>query len=263
MALALGLLLGLFVVIFHVPGWAASLAAAAGVIVFIERRHAPIIVQGQFEPTDQAMFLFAGFVALAVLGGLFGTVKAIRRSVGRFRPVADPARRRGPVAATLTAGAITISMPLAAAAGVLTAGAATGPIRPTSGIDLTALAVGTALLAGTSAYGRRGGVFGTVFAVVLVTLVPVYAATRGYSVSVATVAAAAIVVGLLVTRLVETFGRPKSATDVSWREPAGVTAARSGSRVENTDSWSSSLPAHSTDAHPDPWDTDRWNPNGR
>jgi ribose/xylose/arabinose/galactoside ABC-type transport system permease subunit len=262
-ALALGLLLGLFVVIFHVPGWAASLAAAAGVIVFIERRHAPVAVQGGFEPTDQAMFLFAGFAALAVLGGLLGTLKAVLRSVGRFRPVADPARRRGTVAAALTAGAIAVSMPLAATAGVLIAAAATGPIRPSSGIDLTALAVGCALLGGTSAYGRRGGVFGTVFAVALVTLAPVYAAARGYTISTATVAAAAIAVGLLVTRLVETFGRPKSAVDDTlWREPA-ATVARSGSRGEQTDSWSSALPAQSAAAHPDPWETERWNPNGR
>jgi ribose/xylose/arabinose/galactoside ABC-type transport system permease subunit len=260
-ALGLGLLLGLLVVIFHVPGWAASLAAAAGVIVFIERRHVPVAVQGEFDPTDHAMYLFAGFAALAILGGLFGTVKAIRRSVGRFRPVGDPARRRGPMAATLTAGAITISMPLAAVAGVLTAATSTGPIRPTSGIDLTALAVGTALLAGTSAYGRRGGVFGTVFAVALATLVPVYAAARGYRISTATLAAAVIVVGLLVTRLVETLGRPKSATDDSWREP--TPRARSNSRGEITDSWSSALPAKSTEAHPDPWESDRWSPNGR
>jgi hypothetical protein len=104
-------------------------------------------------------------------------------------------------------------------------------------------------------------VFGTVFAVALATLVPVYAAARGYRISTATLAAAVIVVGLLVTRLVETLGRPKSATDDSWREP--TPRARSNSRGEITDSWSSALPAKSTEAHPDPWESDRWSPNGR
>ncbi len=129
-ALALGVVLGVFVVVLHVPGWAASLGAALVVIVFIQQRGAPVDVQGAYEPTDHAIIIFGGFAAVAVLGGLFGSVKAVRRAVGRFRPVADPARRRGTVAAALTAGLIALSMPMAAVAGVLIAAAGSGPVVP-------------------------------------------------------------------------------------------------------------------------------------
>ncbi|MEV0714933.1 ABC transporter permease [Asanoa sp. NPDC050611] len=254
-ALVLGLVTGLLVVAFHVPGWAASLAAAAGTLVFIERRPAPVNVQGGYDPTDHALYLFVGVAVIAVLGGLLGTVKSVRRSVGRFRPVADPARRRGSVAAVLTAGSIAISMPLAAGAGVLLAAASEGPVAPTSGLEWTALAVGAALLGGTSAYGRRGGIFGTVLAVALLVVGQRYFAERGWEeVTTAALGAGAVVVGLIVTRLVETFGRPKSAgDDTPWQ----TTTPRGSTLGDRTDSWSS-LPAQPTENRAVAWDTDRW-----
>lgn len=257
-AFGLGLALGLFVVILHVPGWAASIAAALVVVVFVQQRSVPVDVQGAFDPAQHAVLIFGGVAALAVLGGLFGTVKAIRRPLGRFRPVADPARRRGTAAAALTAGALAVSMPMAAVAGVLIAATSTGPVAPTNGFEWTGLALGAALLGGTSAFGRRGGVFGTVLAVALITLFVAYQEARAWDIALLAVAAAAIVGGLVVTRLVETFGRPKSATgDTSWR------AGASRGSPENTDSWSSTLPAQSTDARNDRWDTERWRDNGR
>ncbi|GAA1880072.1 ABC transporter permease [Asanoa iriomotensis] len=261
-ALVLGLVTALVVVVFHVPGWAASLAAAAGTLVFIERRPGPVDVQGGYDPTDHALYLFVGVAVIAVLGGLLGTVKSVRRSVGRFRPVADPARRRGSVAAVLTGGAITISMPLAAGAGVLIAAASDGPVAPTSGLEWTALAVGAALLGGTSAYGRRGGIFGTVLAVALLVVGERYLAERGWDeVTPAALGAGAVVIGLVVTRLVETFGRPKSAgDDTSWQTttPRGNAHNTLGDRTE---SWSS-LPAQPTESRA-AWDTDRWTNDGR
>ncbi|MEV4536896.1 ABC transporter permease [Asanoa sp. NPDC049518] len=256
-ALVLGVAVAVVVVVFHVPGWAASLAAALGTLVFIQRRSAPVNVQGGFDPTDHALYLFVGVAIVAVLGGLLGTVKSVRRSVGRFRPVADPARRRGPVAAMLTAGAIVLSMPLAAGAGVLIAASSDGPVVPAGGLEWTGLAVGAALLGGTSAYGRRGGIFGTVLAVALLVVGQRYLAERGWEeVTPAALGAGAVVVGLVVTRLVETFGRPKSAgTDET---PWQTTQPRGGTLGERTDSWSS-LPAQPTESRADAWDTERWN----
>jgi len=260
-ALALGVAVALVVVVFHVPGWAASLAGGLATLVFIARRPGPVGVQGAYDPTDHALYLFVGFAVIAVLGGLFGTVKAVRRSVGRFRPVADPARRRGTVAALLTGGAIAISMPLAAVAGVLIAASADGPVSPSSGIEWTGLAVGAALLGGTSAYGRRGGVLGTVLAVALLVVGQRYAAERGWTeVTPVALAAGAVVLGLVVTRLVETLGRPKSASDEPWREPA---TPRSSGYSDRADSWSSALPAQPTESRADSWDTDRWSTGGR
>ncbi|MDG4822425.1 ABC transporter permease [Asanoa sp. WMMD1127] len=256
-ALVLGVVVGVVVVVFHVPGWAASLAAALGTLVFIQRRPLPVDVQGDYDPSNHALYLFVGVAVVAVLGGLLGTVKSVRRAVGRFRPVADPARRRGSVAALLTAGAIAISMPLAAGAGVLLASSAEGPVAPASGLEWTGLAVGAALLGGTSAYGRRGGIFGTVLAVALLVVGQRYLAVRGWEeVTPAALGAGAIALGLLVTRLVETFGRPKSAVtdETQWQ----TATPRGNTLGDRTDSWSS-LPAQPTESRADAWDTERWN----
>ncbi|MGI5524346.1 ABC transporter permease [Micromonospora sp. CA-259024] len=260
-----GLALALAVVVLHVPGWAASLAGAAGVVVYIERRSAPVLVQGDYDPGRSAGYLFAGFAAVAVLGGLFGAIRAIRRLVGRYRPVADPARRRGVVAAVVTAVALVGSTVLAALAGVLLAANDPGPVAPTSGLDWTMLAIGVTLLAGTSAYGRRGGVFGIVLAVSLVTVFQTYAPERGWTLSNWAVGGAALGVGLLVTRLVETFGRPRpGSTDKP--EPVGDGTISTGwamSQTQSVDNWPPTLPTPAAPQPVDPWRDPRWEDSPR
>ncbi|SCG52701.1 ABC transporter permease [Micromonospora inositola] len=258
-----GAALALAVVVLHVPGWAASLAGAAGVIVYIERRTGPVVVQGAYDPRGTAVNLFAGFAAVAVLGGLFGAIKAIRRLVGRFRPVVDPARRRGAVAAMVTALALVGSTVLAMFAGVLIASNGTGPVAPTSGLDWSILAVGTALLAGTSAYGRRGGILGTLLAVSLVVVFLAWAQARGWTVSRWAVGGATLGGGLLVTRLVETLGRPRTVTgEATDRGPAGDGTISTGwalSRPGPVDTWPGVLPVHTTaETTVDPWEAHRW-----
>lgn len=262
-AAAGGLALGLVVVVLHVPGWAASLAGAAGVIVYIERRTGPVAVQGGHDPRSTALYLFVGFAAVAVLGGLFGAIKPVRRLVGRFRPVGDPARRRGAAAATVTALALVGSTVLAMLGGVLMAANSTDPVIPGSGLDWSVLAVGAALLAGTSAYGRRGGIFGTLLAVVLVEVFLTWATARGWTVSRWAVGGATLGVGLLATRLVEALGRPRpSGPPAVEAGPPGDGSMSSGwtmtPRPESTDTWPSVLPVRTTDTSVDTWDTPRW-----
>jgi ribose/xylose/arabinose/galactoside ABC-type transport system permease subunit len=257
-----GAALALAVVVLHVPGWAASLAGAAGVIVYIERRASPVVVQGTYDPRGMAVNLFAGFAAVAVLGGLFGAVKAIRRLVGRFRPVADPARRRGVVAAMVTVLALVGSTVLAMLAGVLIATNGTGPVAPTSGLDWSILAVGTAMLAGTSAYGRRGGILGTLIAVSLVVVFLAWAQARGWTVSRWAVGGAVLGGGLLVTRLVEALGRPRTATgEAPELAPAGDGTISTGwalTRSGPVDTWPSVLPVQAEETTADPWEAHRW-----
>lgn len=239
-AVALGLALAVFVTGLHVPAWAASLAVAFAVAVLVEERTGFAAATAAWDPADYSFQLFGGFAALAALAGLFGAVKAIRRLVGRFRPVADPAERRGVAAATVSAGALVVSMVLATLAGVLMGA---GPDRPpASGLEWSGLALGAALLGGTSAFGRRGGIFGTVFAVSLLTLGTAYVELRGWEVSAGTIAAAAIVVGLVATRLVESLGRPGSPED---EEPEDWTRPGAGSGNAWSDPrelWSFALP---------------------
>lgn len=253
----LGLLLALLVVGLHVPSWAASLAVGLAAVVYIQLRTAPVEVQGGYDPTQHSLYLFGGFAALTVLGGLLGTIKTVRRSVGRFRPVADPAWRRGALASVITSLCLIASMVLAAAAGVLLAAGGSGPVVPTTGFEWSGLALGAAMLGGTSAFGRRGGVTGTLFAVVLIILFLRYEDERNLDIALAAVAAATVAAGLLVTRLVETFGRPRSAVESEddWEpepDPSDWTNGRTG-RIGN---WSTSLPAQPVETRDDPWD--RW-----
>ncbi|RLP90934.1 ABC transporter permease [Micromonospora sp. BL4] len=260
-----GLALALAVVVLHVPGWAASLAGAAGVVVYIERRSAPVLVQGDYDPARTSGYLFAGFAALAVLGGLFGAIRAIRRLVGRYRPVTDPARRRGVVAAVVTALALVCSSVLAALAGVLLAANDPGPVTPDPGLDWTVLAIGVALLGGTSAYGRRGGLFGTLLAVGLVTVFQAYAPARGWTVDHWTVGGVALGVGLLVTRLVETYGRPRPGSP-DRPEPVGDGTISTGWTTPSSQpvgNWPPTLPTPAEPEPIDPWRDPRWEDSPR
>ncbi|MGN9778535.1 ABC transporter permease [Micromonospora sp. H33] len=256
-----GLVLALAVVVLHVPSWAASLAAGAGVIVFIEQRSAPVLPQGDYDPARDALYLAAGFAAVAVLAGLFAALRPVRRLVGRFRPVVDPARRRGVLAGVVAGVALVVSTVLAALAGALLGTGDVGPVAPVTGLDWTVLAVGTCLLAGTSAFGRRGGILGTLLAVSLVTLVVADLRAEGHSVSRWAVAAGALGVGLVVTRLVETYGRPRvdaSGTDGNPDPDGRISSGWAVQRADPIGDWPPALPTHHAENPVDPWNVPKW-----
>ncbi|RKN42715.1 ABC transporter permease [Micromonospora endolithica] len=258
LAAIVGLALALAVVVLHVPAWAAGLAVAAGVIVWIEQRATAVVPQGTYDPERDALPLFAGFAAVAVLGGVFGAVRAVRRLLGRFRPVADPARRRGAVAALVAVCALVGSTVLAMLAGLLLGSADAGPVAPETGLDWTVLAVGTSLLAGTSAYGRRGGVFGTLLAVSLVTIALAYTDARGWTVDRWALGAVALGLGLGVTRLVEAYGRPGGAREPHPVSDGRISTGWTVSRPDTPAAWPPALPDQSAEEPVDPWDVARW-----
>ncbi|WP_328463021.1 ABC transporter permease [Actinoplanes sp. NBC_00393] len=234
----------------HVPAWAATLAAGFGAVVYVQLRVAPVDVQGDWDPTDQAFLIFGGFALLAVLGGGLGAVGPVRRFVGRMRPTADPARRRGVAAVVPAVLALVLSSLFAVGAGVLIAaqaGKAGEPIVPGTGLEWTGIAIGLALLAGTSAYGRRGGIFGTLFAVTALTLFLDYESRRELDIALFAIAASLMVAGLLITRLVETHGSPYASGPEEWNAAAS-----------NGTTWSPTLPeTWNTPATP-PARSDRW-----
>lgn len=267
-----GLLLAFVVTVLHVPAWAASLAAGAALVAYIERGSDPVLPQGSYDPTSDALYLFAGFAALAVLGGLFGALRPIRRLVGRFRPVVDPARRQGVLAPVVAGGALVTSSVLAVLAGSLLGTPAAGPVAVGTGLDWTVLAVGTALLAGTSAFGRRGGVLGTLLAVSLVTLVLADLRASGLSASRWAVGAVVLGVGLVVTRLVETYGGARDdweavadSPDVDERLPADWDVRRPEPLMD----WTATLPPQPAESPTGQWELpDRgsgrhWDPSRR
>jgi ribose/xylose/arabinose/galactoside ABC-type transport system permease subunit len=263
-ALVIGIVIAVLVVGFQVPGWAGSLAGVMIVVVWIQKHPLPTEVLGNFDPTDQALYLFGGFVALALIGGGLGVIKSVRRGLGRFRPVGDPALRRGGFAGTMTVLSLLASSAMAAVAGVLLAsldGAADRAVAPSLGLELTGIAIGAALVGGTSAFGRRGGVFGTMPAVTLLGMVIWYSRAADWKISMFAVAAGALALGLVVTRLVETFGRPLSIDESpdDWRD-VGVPGAAATWSTGSGDTWSS-LPAQPAPAsRADQWGgtDDRW-----
>jgi ribose/xylose/arabinose/galactoside ABC-type transport system permease subunit len=230
----IGLVQGLVVVGLHVPGWAASLGV--GLVLFIwSNRQAPLSLTDGYDPLPHAYYWFSVFCLLSLAGGVVGLVPPVRRMIGRFRPVADPAERRGFIAAAVTLGAVVASTVLAGVAGVLSV-AQTGRAAPTDGLELTALALGAALLGGTSAFGRRGGVVGTILGVALITVGMAYTAATGRNWPVAAFAAIAIGLGLVMTRLVERYGRPPPGDEEDeedeWpksSQPNGWSASRTSS----------------------------------
>ena len=250
-----GLVIALLVLSLHVPGWAATLGASMGVIVFIQLRTGPVDVQGSFDPSDQAFFLFGGFALVAVVGGALGSATPVRRMIGRMRPVGDPAVRRGGAAAFPVIATLIVSSIFAGAAGILFASLSTEPVVPGTGLEWTGIALGTALLAGTSAYGRRGGIFGTLLAVAGVTLFLDYNERRGLDIAIFAIAAVLVAAGLVVTRLVETYGRPLPPP-VSADEWTGAASAGTTWQPDLPESWSTSQPA--PDNRADRWDEGPW-----
>jgi hypothetical protein len=129
-----------------------------------------------------------------------------------------------------------VSTILAGVGGVLQV-SMSGAAAPTDGLALTGLALGAALLGGTSAYGRRGGIFGTVLAVSLLVVIGQYANATRLNWPVTVLAAGAIGVGLAVTRLVERLGRPRPAAealDEDWMPRAATTDTRAWTPATTT-----------------------------
>lgn len=220
LAAGIGLLIGVITVTVQVPGWVVSLGAFLGLQAWLNFLPAKVAVETPPDPTNQAYVWFGGFAVVAIGGAVIGSVHSVRRAVGRTRSVSDPADMRGVPAAVVTAAATLISSVLAALAGILLA-LSTGGATSQDGLSWSGLAVAIALVGGTSAFGRRGGITGTVLAACLFVLVSEYVEIANWRVDPNVLIGGAIVVGVGVTRLVETFGRPEHSTVPADESAAG------------------------------------------
>jgi hypothetical protein len=253
-AVAGGLVVGILVLALHVPGWAATLGAGLGVIVYDQLRTAPVNVQGDYDPSNQAFYMFGGFALVAVIAAAIGTLTPVRRWLGRMRPVGDPATRRGGGAVLPVLGSLVLSSVFAVVAGVLMAAQSTQPIVPGTGLEWTGIALGTALIAGTSAYGRRGGIFGTLLAVAGMALFLDYSARRNLDIALFATAACAVGGGLIITRLIETYGRPLPVpvVDEEWNAAASTATTW---QPDRPDTWAQTA---SPQPRSDRWDDGPW-----
>jgi ribose/xylose/arabinose/galactoside ABC-type transport system permease subunit len=254
-AAGVGAVIAVLVAGFHVPSWAASLAAGFLLLVWIDQHRAEKVPGSAYDPRHQALYWFIGFAVLSLIGGLLGLVRSVRRNVGRFRPVSDPADRRGGAGGLMSAVALVGSSAMAGGAGVLLALDERSVAPNQTALALTALALGAALLGGTSAFGRRGGILGTALAVTVIVLLTRYSVAKGWNVALLAVGAFAVLAGLVVTRLVETFGRPRPMIEEpeeeqpQWSPPGAPPPDMndSGSWSGARTGWTSQLPARTTD----------------
>jgi ribose/xylose/arabinose/galactoside ABC-type transport system permease subunit len=207
-AVALGLVTAFVVVGFRLPGWAVGLGAALGLWAGAQSLAGGRVLPLDGVPNlrDWAWPLAIGAAALSVIGGVLGLLPRARLTLGQYRPSGDPAAARGSRAGLTATAALVGSMVLAAGAGLILAMRIRTAV-PDDGFTLLGTAAAAAFLGGTSAYGRRGGVFGTVLAAgflqlaaLWLRLVDAEAWTRP------ALLGGAIVLGLLVGRVVEAAG---------------------------------------------------------
>ena len=118
-AAAVGLVQGIVVVGLQVPAWAAGLGVAVGLVVWIGTGASAGLTGAAYDPRRTRTTGSAASPCSACSAGLVGLIPALRRALGRFRPVADPAQRRGAVAAADRGGRHRRSRPLLAGTGGL------------------------------------------------------------------------------------------------------------------------------------------------
>jgi len=207
-AIALGLAMAIVVVGFRLPAWAVGLGAALGLYAALLSMSAgrSLLLDGSPDLRRWAWPLAGGAVVLSLLGGGFAMAPRTRAWIGGYRPAGDAAAGRGARAAFSATAALVGSCLLAAAAGLIIA-LRLRAVVPDDGLTLLAQAAGAALLGGTSAYGRRGGLFGTVLAAGFLQLAALWLVlVEAQPWTRPALLGGAIVVGLLVGRIVEAVG---------------------------------------------------------
>lgn len=212
-------LITILTVALRAPAWAASLAVgvvvAAGTPLLVGRVPSAGLLR-LYDPSRYTPHIFAGVAAISLLAGLLCLFGPIRRAVGAARTTRNPPEPRGAGGGFAATLAILGSCLVAAGAGMLLPRYTVGPQAAVIGTEWSLYALGAVLIGGVSLYGRRGGLFGTMLGVLLLGQLMEASMRVSRDLHPVAYAAAAIVVGLVVTRLIERFG--------ARRAPAGEAA---------------------------------------
>ena len=207
-----GLLLGILVVALRAPAWAVSLAAvpllaAAAVGV---AGSSVVLLTGGPDLLRWPWPLFLGAVLVSAAGGAAALAPRGRAALGAYRPSGDPAARRGRGGNAVAVAALLLSALLATASGLVTVFQLRTAVPASAELTTNTLAaVAAAMLGGVSVHGRRGGVLGTALAVVTLQFLLQWFALGNYPEwTPQVVIGGAIVLGLMVSRVVESAGTP-------------------------------------------------------
>ncbi|MEU5154293.1 hypothetical protein [Glycomyces sp. NPDC021274] len=180
-AVVAGLLYVLLVAAFRIPPWFAGLAIGVAVIAALPVTYRLADPGTYTLPAHpNGLYVLGGAAVLAVAGGFIGLAPGMRDGFSAVKRLADGDGERSASAVFLLLGGTVLSMLLAAGAGYVTYMYALGPIEGehhlnfgpygdyATAVEPQLLAFAIVLLAGTSLWGRRGGVFGVVFATIAV-----------------------------------------------------------------------------------------------
>jgi ribose/xylose/arabinose/galactoside ABC-type transport system permease subunit len=230
MALGVGLGVAAFVGIvlatltawLRVPGWAGSGAVGGAIGLWAGHTGDPSAFMLAELPRTGVLAALGAAIGVSLFFGFVGAFSGVRTRLAPIRrtPVGERHGRGG-----LVFFGVLLSSTLAGAAGVVaawTAGPEGGVAALPDPILLTVVALGAALLGGTSLMGRRGGVCGTVFASALVLGLMWLAEGRGWSFDPSWIALGAIVAGFLVTRLVEVMNTADETEAASTRRAGSI-----------------------------------------
>jgi ribose/xylose/arabinose/galactoside ABC-type transport system permease subunit len=233
-AVVAGLLYTLLVAAFRVPPWFAGLAIGVLIVAALPvtyRLGGP--APDALPDPPNGVYLFGGAAALAIAGGLIGLTRGMREGFGAVKRLVDGEGERSASSVFLLLGGTVLSMLLAAAAGYMTYMFDLAAVEEGSTLNFGPYGIGPAavepqllafaivLIAGTSLWGRRGGVFGAVFAAIavwaglLLWVRAVLDAGEGswqadYSQA---IFAGALLLGLFVSFALDRLGRPKEPSE--------------------------------------------------
>lgn len=220
---AAGVLLSLLVTVFKAPGWAASLLVAMAAWFLVSERELGLLgpmtpdsgLSAQLELTGLTGWIIIGVVVgLSIAGGILGIVRPVRETFGVCVDAVEQRGRRTAGAFLTTWVALIGSCLLAGAAGYLVL-VPTGANLNINVVEANGLAplltgLGIVLIGGTSARGRRGGVFGTLLAAVVVFMVALLVQNlNGSWIVNNAIPFGALLLGLLVNWLMDLMNRPK------------------------------------------------------
>jgi ribose/xylose/arabinose/galactoside ABC-type transport system permease subunit len=217
-----GIVLATLTAWLRVPGWAASGAVGGAIGLWAGSAGDPAAFMLSELPNTGVLAALAGAAGLSLFLGLVGAFSGVRSRLAPIRetPVGERHGRGG-----LVFVGVLLSTTLAGAAGVVAAWTSVseaGAAGLPDPILLTVVALGAALLGGTSLVGRRGGVCGTVFAATLVLALMWLAEARGWTFDPSWIALTAIVAGFLVTRLIEAMNTPDDAEAASTSRAGSI-----------------------------------------
>jgi ribose/xylose/arabinose/galactoside ABC-type transport system permease subunit len=202
----IGLVAGVFVAALSVPAWAMTLAVAFLVYALsLEISGLKLGVLRQSATYSTTLWVVVFFV-ISLGGGLLWLSPAVRTMFSASRGASEPGQWAGLPAGLGAVVGLTGSSLLAGVGGVASTLFLSTADPTSDGVGATVVALAAVLVGGTSVFGRRAGVAGTIFGVIIAESVNFIMLTEGFSVSLFYVPFGLMIIfGLGVSRALESI----------------------------------------------------------